>query len=224
MRYRGIIFDFNGTLFFDSDKHEKSWRIFSEKLRGNALTDDELQNLMHGRTSKFLLEYLLGEEIDDEKLAVLSEEKEVIYRGMCIKDVDNFKLAPGVVDFLDYLKENNIPRTIATASGKTNLLFYIEAFNLDKWFNIDKIVFDDGLLLGKPEPDIYLKAADKLGFNPDNCIVVEDAISGIESAFRANIGKIIAIGPKEKHESLKKLNGVNCVISDFTEFDITIFR
>lgn len=223
MKYLGIIFDFNGTLFFDSDKHEEAWRIFSKKLRGNSLNDEELQNLMHGRTNKSLIEYLLGNPIDDEKLFQLSEEKEQIYREMCIKDKINFKLAPGAIDLLDYLKEKQIPYTIATASGKTNLLFYMDTLNLNKWFNLNKIVFDDGSILGKPEPDIYLKASAKIGIKAEKCIVVEDAISGIESAYRANIGKIIAIAPKSKHNDLKKLKGVDSVISDFNEFDRNIF-
>lgn len=224
MKDLGIIFDFNGTLFFDSDKHEKAWRIFSKKLRGNQLSDEELQKVMHGRTNKSLIEYLLNDSIDDEKLFKLSEEKEQIYRDMCIKDNENFKLAPGAIEFLDYLKENNIPYTIATASGKENLMFYMKNLNLGKWFDLDSIVFDDGSILGKPEPDIYLKAAVKIGVKPENCIVFEDAISGIESAYRANIGKIIAIGSEEKHKILKELKGVDCVISNFYEFNKKIFN
>lgn len=219
MNYLGVIFDFNGTLFFDADKQEESWRIFSKQLRGHAFSDEELQNLMHGRTNKTLIEYLLGCSIDNDKLFKLSDEKEKIYRDMCVNDPENLKLAPGAIELLDYLKENLIPYTIATASGKENVLFYMETLELYKWFDFDKIVFDDGSFLGKPEPDIYLKAAAKLGVQPENCIVIEDAISGIESAYRANIGKIIAIGPESKHENLRKIKGVSTVISNFKEFN-----
>lgn len=222
MKYSGVIFDFNGTLFFDSDKHEEAWRIFSKKLRGSAFSDDELQNIMHGRTNRVLIEYLLGHSVDDEKLAELGEEKEQIYREMCIQDKKNFKLAPGAIEFLDYLKEKQIPYTIATASGKKNLLFYMESLKLDKWFDLNKIVFDDGTILGKPEPDIYLKAADKIGLKPEQCVVFEDAISGIESAYRANIGKIIAIGPIDKHEGLRTLEGVDDVIVDYRDLNINL--
>lgn len=223
MKYLGIIFDFNGTLFFDSDKHEDAWRIFSKKLRGNSLNDKELQKVMHGRTNKSLIEYLLGASIDDEKLFQLSEEKEEIYREMCRKDKTNLKLTLGAIELLDYLKEKQIPYTIATAAGKTNLSFYFETLNLNKWFDLNKIVFDDGSILSKPEPDIYLKATAKIGIKPEKCIVVEDAISGIESAYRANIGKIIAIGPENRHENLERLKGVNYVISNFKEFDRNVF-
>lgn len=219
MKYTGIIFDFNGTLFFDSDKNEESWRIFSKKLRGNPLNDEELQKIMHGRTNKTIIKYLLNKAIDEDRLSQLGEEKEQIYREMCIKDTANFKLAPGAAELLDYVKGKNIPYTIATSSGKTNVLFYMEKLKINKWFDMNKIVFDDGSILSKPEPDIYIKAAAKIGIKPENCIVVEDAVSGIEAAYRADIGKIIAIGPKDTHEKLKNLNGVDSVISDFNEFD-----
>ena len=224
MKYSGIIFDFNGTLFFDSDKHEDAWRFFSEKLRGNPISNEELQKFILGRTNRSILEYLLGKTLDDERVSQLSEEKEQIYREKCINDPVNLKLVPGAVELLDYLKGKQIPYTIATGSGKSNLLFYMKSLSLNKWFDLNKMVFDDGFLPGKPEPDIYLKAADKIGVSPEKCIVVEDSISGIEAAYRANIGKIVAIGPENKHESLKKLKGVNYVISNFNEFDKSILQ
>lgn len=224
MKHLGIIFDFNGTLFWDSDKHEDAWRIFSEKLRGNALNDEEFQNVVHGRTNRSIIEYLIGHSIDDNKLSKFAEEKEKIYRDMCKDDAENFKLAPGAIELLDYLKENNIPYTIATASGITNLKFYFESFNLEKWFDFNNIIFDDGSFLGKPEPDIYLKAADKIGVKPETCIVIEDALSGIESALRANIGKIIAIAPSDRHKSFGELECVDHVISDFHDFNRNIFN
>lgn len=223
MKYEGIIFDFNGTLFFDSEKQIEAWKSFSKKLRGTPFSDEELNNVMFGRTNRSIIEYLLGRSIDDKELFQLSEEKEQMYRDMCIKDKANFKLAPGAFELLDYLKGKKIPNTIATGSGKINVVFFMKTLNLKRWFDLQRIVFDDGTMKGKPDADIYLKAAEKIGLNPKKCIVVEDAISGIESAYRANIGKIIAIGPESKHESLKKLKGVDCVISDFKDFDSSIF-
>ena len=81
----------------------------------------------------------------------------------------------------------------------------------------------NGLMRGKPEPDIYLKAAAKISISPPKCIVVEDAISGMEAAYCANIGKIVAIGPKCNHDNLKKSRGVSAVITDFTGFDRSYF-
>ena len=163
--YKGIIFDFNGTLFFDSEKHLEAWREFSKRLREHTV------------------------------------------------------LAPGAVDFLDFLKENNIPRTIATMSEKDNVDFYIEEFQLAKWFNIDKIVYADGTLPGKPAPDIYIKAAKVLNLKPEECIVVEDAVSGIEAARAAGIGKIIAMASMESVDLYKNIPAVSQIIKNFDEID-----
>lgn len=81
---------------------------------------------------------------------------------------------------LDYLAAAEIPRTIATASAKSNVDFYFDLFHLDKWFEFGKVAYDDGTFPGKPEPHICLKAAQKLDLLPQSCIVVEDANSGIE--------------------------------------------
>ena len=120
-------------------------------------------------------------------------------------------------EFLDYLKENNIPRTIATMSEKDNVDFYITEFNLAQWFDLDKIVYSDGTISGKPAPDIYIIAANKLGLKPENCIVIEDAISGINSAKSAGIGKVVAIASMEKPEFYEPL-GVDEIITDFKNY------
>lgn len=221
--YRGIIFDFNGTLFFDSEKHLEAWREFSKRVRPHAFTDDEMREYMFGRTNEDILAYLLGKQPEPELVEKLGKEKEAVYREMCRKDYKNTVLAPGATEFLDYLKVNEIPMTIATMSEKDNVDFYIEEFKLEKWFDIDKIVYADGTIPGKPAPDIYIKAADVLNLNPTECIVAEDAVSGIEAARCAGVGKIIAIASMESVEIYKNIPAVSQIIKNFNEIDRSIF-
>ena len=216
---KGIIFDFNGTLFFDSEKHLEAWREFSKRVRPYPFTDDEMREHMFGRTNEDIIGYLLGKKPDPELVEKLGKEKEAVYREMCLKDMENTHLAPGAVEFLDYLKENNIPRTIATMSEKDNVDFYIETFNLEKWFDLDKIVYADGTLPGKPAPDIYIKAAKMLNLEPKDCIVVEDALSGLEAGYRAGAGMIIAMASMESDELYKKIPYVSQIIHDFKEIE-----
>jgi beta-phosphoglucomutase-like phosphatase (HAD superfamily) len=217
--YKGIIFDFNGTLFWDSDLVEESWRIFAKKLRNEPLTDEEIHTKIHGRPNKYISEYLLQREITKDEMLKFIDEKEGIYRDLCRNNPDRLKLASGAEDFLDYLVEKNIPHTIATSAEITNVKYFIQTFNLKKWFDPDKIILDDGTHPGKPEPDAFLKAAKNIRLNPKDCIVFEDAPSGLTSAYRAGIGKIIAVGAKENHNILQNIKGVDFVISDFNEFD-----
>ena len=224
MKYKGIIFDFNGTLFFDSEKHLEAWREFSKRLRDHAFTDEEMRDYMFGRTNEDIIAYLIGRKPDSEIVEKLGKEKEAVYREMCRKDYENTKLAPGAIDFLNFLKNNNIPMTIATMSEKDNVDFYIEEFNLSKWFDIEKIVYSDGTIPGKPAPDIYEIAAQKLHLSPKDCIVVEDAISGIEAAKSAGIGKIIAIASMESVDLYKNIPAVTQIIKNFDEIDRNIFE
>lgn len=212
---KGIIFDFNGTLFWDSEMHQQAWRGYSAKLRGYPFSDEEMQTHMFGRTNEDIITYAIGKKPDKKLVETLAAEKEAYYRNMCLNDPEHFILAPGVVEFLDYLKQNNIPMTIATMSEKCNVDFYIKEFKLAKWFDISKIVYSDGTIPGKPAPDIFQIAAKNLGLPPKECIVFEDAISGIEAAKRADIGEIIAITSMEKPEYYQSMDCVSKIIPDF---------
>ena len=219
---KGIIFDFNGTLFWDSQLHYDSWREYSKILRGTEFTDEEMRLNMFGRTNKDIIKYALGKEPDDKIVNKYASEKEALYRKRCKDCPENFRLAKGAVELLDYLKSNNIPRTIATMSEWCNVEFYIKEFHLEKWFDLDKIVYSDGTIAGKPAPDIFLIAAQKLNLHPKDCVVIEDAISGINAAKSAGIGKIIAIASLEPVEYYEKIAGIDSIIKDFTEFDKNI--
>lgn len=223
MKYKGIIFDFNGTLLFDSEKHYQAWRVYSKQLRGYSFTDDEMRKYMFGRTNEDIIAYAIGKKPDSELCEKLAKEKESVYRDMCRNDRENFKLAPYAEEFLDYLCEKNIPHTIATMSEKDNVDFYIEEFKLERWFDLDKIVYSNGKIPGKPAPDIYQIAAKNIGLNPEDCIVVEDAISGIDSAAAAGIGKIIAIASVESVELYEQEPAVSQIIKDFREIDRNLF-
>jgi len=208
---RGMIFDFNGVLSWDTDLHEQAWRQISAELRGEAMSDEEMKQYMHGRTNAEILAYVLQRPVSAQEAAFHSERKEVLYRQLFLAR-GRHSLSPGATLLLDALVQAGWPHTIASSSGWSNMAFFIEQFELGRWFNIQKIVYDDGSLPGKPAPDMYLRAAERIGLSPADCVVVEDAPSGIEAARRAGIGWIVAIGPKERAVELASWPGVNQVI------------
>ena len=220
---KGIIFDFNGTLFFDSHMHYEAWRLYSKKLRGYEFSDDEMRNHMFGRTNADIIEYAIGKKPSENMVKRLAKEKESMYRQMCLDNKKELKLAPGAENFLNFLKENNIPRTIATMSEWDNVEFYIKEFQLEKWFDLNKIVYSNGKIPGKPAPDIYEIAAKNLNLKPQDCVVIEDAISGINSAKNAGIGMIIAIASIENDNLYKAIPCVNQIIHNFNDIDKNIF-
>lgn len=213
---KGIIFDFNGTLFWDSEQQELAWRTIAEEWVHRKIDESEFQKYIHGRSNNSILEYLMGRSLSQGELHKLSEQKESLYRQLCVNQL-SFQLAPGAVEFLDYLKNKNIPRSIATSSGKTNVDFYIHRLGLEKWFERKAIVYNDGSIHGKPAPDIYIKASKVIHVLPQNCIVFEDAVSGIEAANAAGIGKIIVVAPKDKQKNFSNRKGISMVISNYYE-------
>ena len=220
----GVIFDFNGTLDWDSKLHYEAWEEYSKMIRGTAFTYEEMRDKMFGHTNEDIIEYAIGKKPSKEMVEKYAKEKEAVYRKRCLLDPKNFKLAPGAVEFLDFLKENNIPRTIATMSEWDNVEFYIKEFNLAKWFDLDKIVYSNGKIPGKPAPDIFLIAAEKIGLNPKDCLVFEDAIAGINAAKSAGIGKIIAVDSMEPVEFYQGIDGLSSIITNFNEVDRSMFQ
>ena len=129
MKIKGIIFDFNGTLLFDSDKHEKAWRIFAKEFCNKEISDEEFEKNIHGVINKKALEYLYKKVLSDKEVFNLEQEKEKIYRRLVSEDTANFRLVPGAKELLDYICRENIPHTIATASEIINLEFYIKSIS-----------------------------------------------------------------------------------------------
>jgi beta-phosphoglucomutase-like phosphatase (HAD superfamily) len=215
--YSAIIFDFNGVLLWDTALQVAAWQATAQGLRGQALSDEEFAIHVHGRSGAHTLAYLLGQPVQGNRLNELIQAKESHYRTLCLANPAIFVLSPGAEALLDFLATQHIPMTIATASERTNLDFFITHLNLAKWFDLDRIVYDDGFLPGKPAPDMYQRAAAKLGIAPCGCIVVEDAISGLQAAHAAGIGHIVALGPLATHARLVTCEGVSAVIENLAQ-------
>lgn len=213
---RGVLFDFNGTMFFDEKFQTASWRKFLQQKTGRAIADREFQEYVHGRNADFTLPYFLARKLEREEIAALEEEKEAIYRELCLKSED-FHLAEGLPEFLDELLRRRIPMTIATASGRNNVKFFFEHLQLDRWFQFEKVVFNDGSFPGKPEPDIYQKAAEKIGADIRDCIVFEDAKSGIQAAKRASVRRIVGVASMQDSAELLAL-GATHVIQNYSDW------
>lgn len=121
-------------------------------------------------------------------------------------------------DTLEYFFGRPFPQqeADATASCGNNVRFFFDTLGLDRWFDLDKVIYNDGTLPGKPAPDLYLKAAQRLGVAPETCVIFEDSGAGIESAQRAGAKKVVGIASMKKPAELETL-GVDAVIGDYTD-------
>lgn len=216
MVIKGVIFDFNGTLFFDTDLHNKAWDIFLDK-HALKVGDDEKNQKIHGKNNAEILSNLFSGDLTVTDIKRLSIDKEDIYQSLCLKQ--KMELAPGAVDFINYLILNKIPFTIATASDLYNLEFYFKHLDLGRYFDMSKIIYSDGTVKSKPDPEIFIKAMEALKISPDSTLIFEDSTSGIIAAENSKVKKIIIV--KSKNDDYSKWN--HSVITDFSAVDRSLF-
>ena len=215
-----VIFDFNGTLYFDSHLHIEAWKRFLAKKGFPSMTDEQFKEKFLGRNNAEIMEMLHGCKLSTERIEELAEEKESLYRDICRERPDELHLVPGAEAFFDALKAHGIPFTIATGSGKSNVDFYFDIFRLDRWFDYTQVVYDDGTIPGKPDPTVYLKTCKLIGKDPAECMVFEDSFSGIHSVHNAGIGKIAAISLPENIPYVEELGIADIIATDFTKPEV----
>lgn len=213
MQKKGILFDFNGTMFFDGPKHKIAWDRFSMQYRNRPISDEEL-SLLHGQTNKRIIERLLG-EVSEEASIQLSLQKEALYRECCQNDAASFHLAKGLPRLLDELKQAGVPMTICSASIRENIDFFIRSFHLETWFQPEHIVYDDGTHTNKIS--MFRKGAELINVPLQQCIVFEDSISGIQFAHEAGAAEIIAVASENAPKFYQRFPYVKRVISDFQQ-------
>lgn len=197
MQRFAVIFDFNGTMLFDTPLQYQAWNMLAEKTMGRSIGIDQFLRTANGRSSTETVDIFWGNSLTtDEKQALILDKRQA-YKELCLMHPELFHLADGIPQILDFLKKHKIPFTIATSSNPASVDFYYDNLQLDRWFRREDIVCTDGSFRGKPAPDIYCAAAKSLHMHPKDCIVIEDAVAGAYAARGAGIGYVIVIDPED---------------------------
>jgi len=212
----GVIFDFNGTLLLDDEINKVAWKTYAKRGLNINMTDDDYYKYNGTPGENWIVGLTEGKITGDAAVKCRIEKEEQYREELKNADIDLIK---GAKDFFDKLKEAKIPFTIATSSDEPNVRLYFKKFGLDKWFDFNKCVFTDGTFKGKPNPDIYLKAAEKIGVDIKKCVVFEDTRSGVKSGYSAG-AQVIGMTAGKPAEQIWKFEKVVDVINDFTEVTI----
>ena len=211
---KSVIFDFNGTLFFDTCFHEEAWSKIYKELKE---TDQELNTaIFSGQNNDELIQFLAPDLTKKERQEV-SVRKEALYRDLCKRNPEKVHLTAGAEELFSELKEQKIPFALATASIIDNVDFYFSTFHLNRWFEREMCVYDDGAYANKGE--MHLEAARRLGTAFSECIVIEDSVGSIRYAKENGAGKVIGIGSNPIHPDLIQAGATHC-ICDFTGFKL----
>jgi beta-phosphoglucomutase len=205
-----IIFDMDGVIVDTNTFHKIAIQQFCKKY-GFELTEEQLRTSVYGRTNKDWITTLFG-TLTEEQLHQYADEKEQLFREMYAPHIKPVK---GLKGFLEKLVDATIPRAIATSAPLANVDFVLEKTMLRKYFDI---ILDERMVTyGKPNPEIYLKTAQALGLPNENCIVIEDSLSGITAGINSG-SKVIGVTTTHTRDELTE---ANVVINDFDELSLS---
>ena len=207
MEVKAVIFDLDGTLIDNNAYHLQSW-IHYLKNKNREISEEEYKANVNGRTNKDVIEYIYQRKMEDAEAMVYAHEKEAIYRELYQPHITP---VAGLLPLLQKLKDLNIPMAIATSGIQVNIDFMFDNIPIRQYFDV--IVNSAHINKGKPDPEIYIKTAELLNVAPENCLVFEDAVVGINSAKAAGMK---VVGVLTTH-SAAELAGADVLIRDYTE-------
>ncbi|GAB3409815.1 beta-phosphoglucomutase family hydrolase [Massilia agilis] len=210
---RAFVFDMDGTIVDNMDFHTRSWVELFRRL-DVQIDPDEFFRTTAGRQGKEILRAYLGEHLSDDKVAAMNHEKEEIYREMYEphrKEVEGFSA------FLSRAKERGVALAVATSGPPGNIAFVLDGLALRQHF--DAVVGAADVKRGKPHPDVFLAAADKVGVQPADCIVFEDAPLGVEAAKNAGMPAVV-LSTTLDAAAFAAYDNVIRIAPDFTELSV----
>ena len=195
--------------------HTQAWLSFFAEL-GINMTADEVHHQNYG-TIEEVIHRIVGNHLSDVEVRELAERKEALYRDLYRP---HLKLINGLQDFLDEAKQLGVIMAIATSAGQGNIEFVLEGLHLHPYFDV--IVGGDQVRHGKPHPETFLRAAEKLAVAPEQCLVFEDSPPGVEAAHRAGM-RAIVITTTFEAQGFQGLPAVDRIINDFTSLSALRF-
>lgn len=206
---KAFLFDLNGTMIDDMQYHIKAWHGILNELGAN-ISMDRMKEECYGKNDE-LLERMFPGRFTIEEKQVMSFEKEKQYQQQF---KPYLKLLPGLDAFLADAKRNNIPMAIGSAAIMFNIDFVLDNLHIRDHFSA--LVSADDVAVSKPDPETFVKCAERLSVEPANCIVFEDAPKGVESAKRAGMKAVVLTTMHEEHEFIEN-DHVLLFVKDFTD-------
>ncbi len=206
---KAFLFDLNGTMIDDMEYHIKAWHGILNDLGAN-ISMERMKEECYGKNGE-LLERMFPGRFSEEQKNEMSFEKERQYQ-QAFKP--HLKLLPGLQDFLKQAHQQNIQLAIGSAAIMFNIDFVLDNLSIRPYFSA--LVSADDVTISKPDPETFLKCAERLNVQAVDCIVFEDAPKGVESAKRAGMKVVVLTTMHEEHE-FEANDHVLLFVKDFTD-------
>jgi len=196
---KAVIWDMDGVIVDTGPFHFEAWRELVER-KGRPYTEEDFHRGF-GLRNDAILQDLLG-PLTPEEIISLGNEKEAMFRS---KIQGRIHLLPGVLKLLETQRATAIGIALGSSAPLENVRFMLNALDIDGYFDI--IVSAEDVNRGKPDPEVFLLAAKRLGVEPHRCVVIEDAVGGVEAAKAAGM-HCIAVTNTHSAQALAKADVV----------------
>ena len=203
----------DGVIVDNHEYHFLSWQKLAEKHQ-IEITEEFYRTQMNGRTFAGIIEVVFQGAIPIEKAKEIAYEKERIYRELYRPYLAP---TPGLMDFLEEVKRNQVPIAVGTSAPVENVEFTLDGLDIRSYFK--GVVDDRAVTKGKPDPEVYLKCAEMVNVDPENCIVFEDAVSGIKAGKAAG-AKVIALATSHERHELE----ADLVVDNFSQVNLKVIN
>jgi HAD superfamily hydrolase (TIGR01509 family) len=210
----GVIFDFDGVIVDSHPRHIQSWKTLL-RSKGKAVSDEELSFVREGAKREEILRHFLG-ELTPERVASYGAEKDKLFQARA----GELKLVPGFAEFLSQLDTIGLPSAVASSGSRGRVEQSLAAFNIRDRFRAVMTAEDVGR--GKPDPALFLLAAQALQVEPDRILVCEDAVAGVVAAKSAGM-KCVGIAANGRRTTLKEA-GADLVVDNFSHTNLDEVR
>lgn len=213
---RGVLFDMDGVLVNNLEVHHAAFMEFFRRY-GIERSFDELSHLFGRGNDEIMGELMPKDIVERVGIRALGHEKEAIYREIYAPTIVPQE---GLHTLLASLRDAGIGCAVGSSGYRANVDFVLDKCNIEPYFAA--IVAGDEVTRCKPDPEIYLTAAAKLGLEPCECLVFEDAEAGIEAAKRAGM-KVVALATTFTRDFLATTDA-DMIIDDFRDIDVATMR
>jgi beta-phosphoglucomutase len=210
----GVIFDFDGVIADSHPAHMQAWKTLLLS-KGKKIDDAALSFVREGAKREEILRHFLG-ELTPEQIATYGAEKDKLFQARA----SGLKLVRGFAEFLLQLDALGLPSAVATSGSRGRVEQALQAFNLHSRFRA--VMTSEDVDRGKPDPALFLLAAQALQINPKHLVVFEDAAAGVLAAKNAGM-KCVGIAANGR-ESMLKQAGADLVAEDFTHIHLDDIR
>ncbi len=197
----GAIFDWDGVIIDSRLQHEKSWELLAEAEQRPLPEGHFLKGF--GMKNERIIPQILQWSRDPAEVERIAHRKEETYRGL-IKQ-DGISPLPGVREWLETLAAAKVPCVIGSSAPRENIVVTLDAIGLTEFFQ--GIVCAEDVSQGKPHPEVFLKAAERIHLPPADCVVFEDAHVGIQAATAGGM-KVIAVATTHRPDELEAADQV----------------